>query len=98
MPGKVFFSPEARADLIDLYDYIADQGSRQRAITYIERIEVYCLGFASFPERGTRRDEIRPGLRTVGFEGRITIAFHLGEGTVIIDRILYAGRQMDAPP
>ena len=94
MRARVLFSPEARADLIALYDYISEQASPQRAMAYVERIETYCLAFADFPERGTRRDEIRPGLRTVGFEGRVTLAFHLGEGEVTIDRVLYAGREL----
>ena len=94
MRARVVFSPEARADLIGLYDYIAEQASPQRAMAYIDRIEAYCLAFADFPERGTRRDEIRPGLRTVGFEGRVTLAFHLGKGVVTINRVLYAGREL----
>jgi toxin ParE1/3/4 len=59
-------------------------------------LKTYCLGFADLPERGTRHDIIRPGLRTVGFERRITIAFHLTTGIVTIDRILYGGRDLTA--
>src|SRR4030088_3019101 len=44
-----------------------------------------------FPERGTRRDDLRPGLRVTGFERRVTIAFHVTAEAVIIDRILYGG-------
>jgi toxin ParE1/3/4 len=54
----------------------------------------YCLGFATFPERGTRRDDLRPGLRTIGFGRRVTIAFHVSDDRVTIDRILYAGRDL----
>jgi toxin ParE1/3/4 len=45
--------------------------------------------------RGTRRDDIRPGLRVVGFERRVTIAFHVDDTTVTIDRILYGGREIE---
>jgi toxin ParE1/3/4 len=45
-------------------------------------------------ERGTRRDDIRPGLRIVGFERRMVIAFHVDERTATIDRILYGGRDL----
>jgi toxin ParE1/3/4 len=41
------------------------------------------------------RNDLRPGLRTVGFEGRVTIAFHVDPNTVTIDRILYGGRDLD---
>jgi toxin ParE1/3/4 len=41
----------------------------------VGRIETYCFGLTDFPERGTMRDDLWPGLRTVGFERRATIAF-----------------------
>jgi toxin ParE1/3/4 len=91
---RVGFSPEARQDLTELYDFIARHSGPARAIAYLERIERYCLGFATAPERGTRRDYLRPGLRTIGFERRVTIAFHHDERTVTIDRILYGGRDL----
>ena len=92
MTLRVRFSPEARRDLFALYDYIAHEAGPARAMGYIGRIEEYCLGFADAPERGTRRDDIRSGLRTVGFEGRVLIAFDIGPDGVTIDRILYGGR------
>ncbi len=52
------------------------------------------MGFDVAGERGTRRDDIRPGLRVVGFERRITIAFHVETNTVTIDRVLYGGRDI----
>jgi len=50
---------------------------------------------ADFPERGTRRDAIRPGLRTLGYRRRVTIAFHITDAAVVIDRILYGGRDVE---
>ena len=52
------FAPEALADLRDLYDAIADASLPERAFAYVEGIRRHCLGFADFPERGTRRDTI----------------------------------------
>jgi plasmid stabilization system protein ParE len=91
---RVIFSPEAAVDLSDLYEYIAKQSGLTRAINYIGRIEQYCAGFKFSPERGTKRDDLRPGLRIAGFERRITIAFHVQLDAVVIDRILYAGRDV----
>ncbi len=48
-----------------------------------------------FPERGRRRDDIRQGLRVIGFERRVTIAFHVTDDFVIIDLILYGGRDVE---
>jgi hypothetical protein len=44
------------------------------------------------------RDDIAPGLRTVGFERRATIAFSVLEQGVTIHRIPYAGRTMEGEP
>jgi toxin ParE1/3/4 len=73
----VEFSPEALADLLDLYDYISIRDGAERAIGYIGRIEDCCRSLASFPERGVRREDLRPGLRVLGFERRAVIAFRI---------------------
>jgi toxin ParE1/3/4 len=91
---KVVFTPEAEADLLNLYDYIAERSGPARAIGFLDRVETYCLGFATAGERGTRRDDLRPGLRIVGFQRRLTIAFHVAPDTVVIDRIFYRGRDV----
>jgi toxin ParE1/3/4 len=91
---RVVFAPEAAADLFELYDYIAAQSGPTLAIGYINRLEAYCRGFRFSAERGTARNDLRPGLRIAGLERRITIAFHVETATVVIDRILYAGRDV----
>jgi plasmid stabilization system protein ParE len=57
-----------------------------------------CSALRSLPERGTRRDDIRPGLRTVGFRRRVTIVFQLDEmrPAVIIHGIFYGGQDFEA--
>jgi toxin ParE1/3/4 len=91
---RIIFSPEAAADLFNLYEYIARQSGLARALNYINRIEAHCTGFKFSPKRGTRRDDLRPGLRVVGFERRVLIAFHVQPDAVVIDRILYGGRDV----
>ena len=95
MKRRVVFSPEAHEDLFSLYNYVAEQAGHTRAIGYINRIEKYCRGFELAGERGSRRDDLRPGLRIVGFERRVTIAFHVDDDAVTIDRIFYAGRDVE---
>jgi toxin ParE1/3/4 len=94
MSHKVVFAPEARDDLLDIYDFVADQAGPMTAFGYVERVQAYCLGLGDFPERGRRRDDLRPGLRTVGFERRVLIAFHVTGALVTIDRVLYGGRDL----
>jgi toxin ParE1/3/4 len=91
---EVAFRPSARADLFNLYRYIATRSGRDRAGKYIDRIEAACLRLGNFPKRGTQHDEIGPGLRTIGFERRVTIMFQVTPGTVEIVRILYGGRDV----
>jgi toxin ParE1/3/4 len=93
---EVVFAPEARDDLLQLYDYIAARSGPARARAYAERVLSYCRGFETFPERGTRRDDLRPGLRVVGFARRATIAFQINDNRVTIDRVLYGGRDLSA--
>ncbi len=95
MSRRVEFSPEALGDLIDLYDYIAVRDGAERAIGYVDRIQDCCRSLSVFPERGARRDDLRPGLRTLGFERRAVIALQVGADTVTILRVLYGGRDVD---
>jgi toxin ParE1/3/4 len=94
--ARISFRPRARADLISLYDYIVAEAGLDVAGTYIERIEAACLSLATFPERGRRRDDIRPGLRIVGFERRASIMYQVLNREVVIVRILYGGQDLES--
>ncbi len=93
----VVIAPEAADDLRELYDWITDRGaSPHTAIGYIERLEAFCLSLGSALVRGHRRDDIRPGLRVVGFERRVTVAFQVTEARVTILRVFYGGRNWES--
>lgn len=94
MAHSVVFAPEAEADLVELFDYLAGYSSPARALRYVERVVATCQGLATFPERGRRRDDIRTGLRVSSHARRVTIAFHVTGETVTIDRILASGRNL----
>ena len=53
------------------------------------------MALETSPARGTRRDDIRLGLRTIGFERRATIAFRIVGREVVIVRIFYGGRDFE---
>ena len=95
MTLEVIFAPEAQADLLQLYDYIAAEVGDDIAGDYIDRIEGACMALETFPNRGTRRDDIRPGLRTLGFERRATIVFQVQRTTVVIVRVFYGGQDFE---
>jgi plasmid stabilization system protein ParE len=56
---RVVFSPEADAQLRELYLHIAEAASPEIAARFTDAIVDYCVGFEDFPHRGTKRDELR---------------------------------------
>ncbi|HEV2866602.1 MAG TPA: type II toxin-antitoxin system RelE/ParE family toxin [Allosphingosinicella sp.] len=96
MKPKVVVAPEAEDQLLALYRYIAAQASPETASEYVSAILDRCDSLAHFPERGTPRDEIRPGLRTIPFRRRVTIAYRVLDEEVAILGIFYGGRDIGA--
>ena len=92
---EVVFSPEAIDDLDRLYDWIASVAGATVALQYIERIEAFCMGLDLASERGVLREDIRPGLRVVGFARRLTVAFSVETDTVTIYRLFYGGQDWE---
>jgi toxin ParE1/3/4 len=92
---SVMFSPEARDDITALYLWIAQAADPQKALRYIERLERFCMKLELAAERGQNRDDLRPGLRIVGFERRLTLAFAVADDTVQILRIFATGRHWE---
>ena len=92
----------ARDDLKQLYDYIADHAGARVADRYIDRIEDACAALSLFSSRGALREDLGPGVRTVGFERRATIVFQVEEDGVAVVRVFYGGqdieRAFEAPP
>lgn len=91
----VTFTPQAYNDLLDIGDGIAERAGTDVAQSYIERLEAYCLGFEFAGERGQRRDDLRPGIRVVGFDRRVAIVFTLSETEVTILRLYYGGQNWE---
>ena len=94
MTHEVRFDPRARNDLTAIFDWIADHAGFDIADGYIERIETAYRKLTDFPRRGTQRDDLKPGLRTIAFERRATIAYSFEGATVTIERVLYGGRDV----
>jgi len=66
------------------------------AATDIPGIVAFCTRLETFPLRGQQRDDLLSGLRTIGFEHRITIAFVVTTDAVLIEGIFYGGRDFEA--
>ncbi len=96
MTRRVVYSPRARRQLAGLYLWIAEQsGFPDRAEGYVSAIFDYCDGLAEFPMIGLARDDLRPGMRTIGFRRRAVIAFAVHEATVEIHGVYYGGQDYE---
>ncbi len=91
----VTFTPQARSDLFSIGDWIAERAGVDVALSYVERLEAYCNGFEFAGVRGRRRDDLRPGLRVVGFERRVAIVFAVSDDEVTILRLYYGGQNWE---
>lgn len=96
MIWRVVFSPEAEEQLAELYHYVAASTSPEVAARYLDAIVSYCESLCSFPQRGTRRDDVRPGLRITNYKKRVVIAFDVDVEVVSIIGVFYGGRDYEA--
>ncbi|MEI9406486.1 type II toxin-antitoxin system RelE/ParE family toxin [Mesorhizobium argentiipisi] len=87
----VVYSLDAGDDLDRIYTIVAEASSPITADRYDSRIRAFCERLEHGSERGTLRDDVRPGLRVVGFERRITVAFVVEPERVVILRLFYGG-------
>jgi toxin ParE1/3/4 len=92
----VALSVRASQQLTDLWNHIEANSGAARATTFVDGIVDYCDGLATFPERGTKRHDILPGLRVVGYRRRATIAFTVRAQTVVILGVFYGGQDYEA--
>ena len=90
---QVIFSPESSRHLRELEDYLADRFYPANAERYIRRLTKACLSLGAAPFRGTKRDDLAPGMRFTGFEHRVKIFFKVVGDKVYIVGIFYGGRE-----
>lgn len=95
MNYRVVFTPEALEQLAELYRYIAKEASPDVAARYTEAVVSYCESLCTFPFRGTRRDDVRPGLRITNYKKRTIIAFDVEAEVVSIIGVFYGGRDFE---
>ncbi|MBB6414442.1 type II toxin-antitoxin system RelE/ParE family toxin [Mesorhizobium sangaii] len=94
MEYQIVFHPKAESELEALYDDIAERASPAIAWNFVVGIREHCLGLSTFPQRGTERVEIMPGLRIVGYRRAVSIAFAVDGERVLVLGVFYAGRNI----
>ncbi len=89
---RIEFSPEARADLLDIADYIA-RADPERALTFVAELEARCAELLPFSDSGHLRPELAPELRSKP-HGRYVISYTPGRRVVRVERILHGARDV----
>lgn len=72
--------------------WIKAESSAKTAADYVNSIIEECQSLATHPHRGRRRDDIRPGMRILGFRRRVVIAFSIEDDIVAILGVFYGGQ------
>jgi toxin ParE1/3/4 len=67
----------------------------ETASRFTDGIIDHIAKLSAFPKRGTPRDDLRPGLRTISWR-RVTIAFVVEARDVVVTGVFYGGRDFEA--
>lgn len=92
---RIVVTPEARDEIDELHSYIAAAANTEIASRFTDGIIDHIATLSEFPNRGTPRDDLRPGLRTISWRRRVTIAFVVEERDVVVIGAFYAGRDFE---
>lgn len=90
--AAVFFTRQAREDLIDIWLHIAadDPGAADRVL---DRLELAAMNLTDNPRMGPARDDIRRGLRYL-VSSTFLILYQVVEGGVEIVRVVHGRRDL----
>ena len=89
---RLIILPAARADLVEIGDFIA-QDNPGRALSFLAEIEAKMLEAAERPESFPARDDVCAGLRSAR-HGRYLIFFLNDDDEVQIVRVLHGARDL----
>ena len=88
----VEYSLRLEEDAAWIFDAVATAAGSDTALNYLTRLRNFCERLEFGAERGSRHDHLRAGLRNVGFEKRVTVAFTVGDERVTVLRLFYGGQ------
>jgi toxin ParE1/3/4 len=90
----IIWSPQARVDLSEIWDYYAKVAGRQRADMIVREINDASRLIEEHPFAGRSRDEVRPGLRSISARPYV-IFYRVRDEVAEIVRILHGRRDLD---
>jgi toxin ParE1/3/4 len=86
--------PLAETDILEVWDYIADD-SLAAADRWVDRLDEQFRVLATQPMMGRARDELAPGVRSFTFERYVIFYVPLDDGIDVV-RVLHDARDIDA--
>ena len=92
---RVVVEPEAQADLDAIETYIAREGNPEAGERFVAEALDVCRSLDRFPDRGSPRDDLREGLRSLTFRRRAVIVYTVIGDKVSILGIAYGGRDLE---
>jgi toxin ParE1/3/4 len=91
---QVVLAPAARAELVEIWTYIAAESSPGVADRAMERIAAGLDRLSLFPLTGRPRDELSPGLRSYFIRPRHTLFYRLKGEHLEVAHILHHARDL----
>jgi toxin ParE1/3/4 len=91
--ARVTRRPEAADDVLEIWDFIADD-SVAEADRWVDRLDEKLLLWATQPMIGRSREELEPGLRSMAFGRYVVFFMPLPDGIDIV-RVLHSSRDID---
>jgi len=92
---KVAYDDQANLDLLAIFNWLAETASPISALRIIDDLQEFIAKLDIASERGTRRDDLLAGIRTLG-HGNATIAFVVDDDTITVLRIFYGGQNWES--
>ena len=91
--AQAFISPRAKADLVEIWDYIAED-SEARADAFVSKIHEKFLTLTGRSGIGRARDELGKNIRSLPVGQYIIFYRSLAEGIEVV-RVLHGSRDLD---
>ena len=92
--ARVTRRPLAEADILEIWDYIADD-SMEAADRWVDQLDEKFQLIATQPMMGRAREELVPGLRSFPFRRYVIFYMPIGNGIDVV-RVLHGARDVDA--
>jgi toxin ParE1/3/4 len=90
--AQVMTTPRAKADLLDIWFFIADDNV-EAADRLLDRIDGVCKQLTDSPALGPARPDLRPDFRYFSV-GRYLILYRIAPGGVEIVRVVHGARDL----